>query len=138
MDGVPGGTPLSPRDLSLAARVDVLRAAGVCSLKVEGRMKNPAWVRSAVSLLRRAIDEGPGPGPVDRTDRRVVEQPRAGPTLQLRPRPELTRGAGAAADDKSFPGVRDVEALLKRPGSTERLGGFRTRLGNIEFFLPVP
>jgi len=33
----------------------------VRSLKIEGRMKNPSWVRSAVSLLRRAIDEGPGP-----------------------------------------------------------------------------
>jgi collagenase-like PrtC family protease len=56
LDGRPGGTPLSPYDLSLAARVGELRAAGVRSLKIEGRMKNPSWVRSAVRLLRKGID----------------------------------------------------------------------------------
>jgi collagenase-like PrtC family protease len=56
LDGRPAGTPLSPLDLSLAARVDELRAAGVRALKIEGRMKNPSWVRSAVKLLRRGID----------------------------------------------------------------------------------
>jgi len=56
LDGRPGGTPLSPYDLSLAARVGELRAAGVRALKIEGRMKNPSWVRSAVRLLRKGID----------------------------------------------------------------------------------
>jgi collagenase-like PrtC family protease len=56
LDGRPGGTPLSPHDLSLAARVGELRAAGVRALKIEGRMKNPSWVRSAVKLLRKGID----------------------------------------------------------------------------------
>lgn len=56
LDGRPGGTPLSPHDLSLSARVGELRAAGVRALKIEGRMKNPSWVRSAVRLLRKGID----------------------------------------------------------------------------------
>jgi hypothetical protein len=56
LDGRPGGTPLSAHDLSLATRVDELRAAGVRALKIEGRMKNPSWVRAAVALLRKAID----------------------------------------------------------------------------------
>ena len=56
LDGRPGGTPLSAHDLSLATRVEELRAAGVRALKIEGRMKNPSWVRAAVALLRKAID----------------------------------------------------------------------------------
>jgi collagenase-like PrtC family protease len=56
LDGRPGGTPLSAHDLSLAARVGELRAAGVRALKIEGRMKNPSWVRGAVKLLRKGID----------------------------------------------------------------------------------
>jgi collagenase-like PrtC family protease len=56
LDGRPGGMPLSPHDLSLVARVAELRAAGVRALKIEGRMKNPSWVRSAVRLLRKGID----------------------------------------------------------------------------------
>lgn len=56
LDGRPAGMALSPHDLSLASRVAELRAAGVRSLKIEGRMKNPSWVRSAVRLLRKGID----------------------------------------------------------------------------------
>lgn len=55
-DGRPAGTPLSMHDLSLVARVADLRAAGVRALKIEGRLKTPAWVRAAVSLYRKAID----------------------------------------------------------------------------------
>ena len=55
-DGQPVGTPFSMHDLSLIAHLDDLRAAGVHTLKVEGRMKNPAWVRSTIGLLRRALD----------------------------------------------------------------------------------
>ena len=57
LDGVPSGTPLSIHDLSLATRIDELKAAGVRALKIEGRMKNPSWVRGAVALLRKAIDQ---------------------------------------------------------------------------------
>jgi collagenase-like PrtC family protease len=60
LDGRPGGTPFSLHDLSLAGHVDALRGAGVRALKIEGRMKNPSWVRAAVARLRAAIDH-PGP-----------------------------------------------------------------------------
>ena len=61
VDGRPGGTPFSMNDLSLATRVEELRAAGVSALKIEGRMKNPSWVGATVALLRKAIDRTAAP-----------------------------------------------------------------------------
>ncbi len=61
LDGAPGGTPFSMHDLSLVARVDELRRARVRSLKIEGRMKNPSWVRAAVALFRKALSAEPPP-----------------------------------------------------------------------------
>jgi collagenase-like PrtC family protease len=52
----PPGTPLSMRDLSAVGRVEELRRAGVRGLKIEGRLKNAAWVGEAVSLCRHALD----------------------------------------------------------------------------------
>jgi collagenase-like PrtC family protease len=49
-------TPFSMRDLSTPHRIHELRAAGVGALKIEGRMKNAAWVRRAVAIYRRAVD----------------------------------------------------------------------------------
>jgi len=56
----PLGTPLSMRDLSAIHRLADLRRAGVRALKIEGRLKNAAWVRQAVGLYRRAL-EGEAP-----------------------------------------------------------------------------
>jgi U32 family peptidase len=53
--GRAAGTPLSMRDLTTVQRLDELRAAGVTALKIEGRLKNAAWVRRAVGLYRRAL-----------------------------------------------------------------------------------
>ena len=52
--------PLSLKDLSLARHLPVLMDAGVASLKIEGRMKSPAYVGGVVSIWRRLIDEGRG------------------------------------------------------------------------------
>ena len=49
------GTLLSMRDLAAIERLDALRDAGVAGLKIEGRLKSPAWVRRAVTLYRRAL-----------------------------------------------------------------------------------
>ncbi|MGD0516298.1 MAG: peptidase U32 family protein [Thermoguttaceae bacterium] len=51
----PAGTPLSMKDLSLIDRLPDLRRAGVTALKIEGRLKNAAWVSRAVSLFKRAL-----------------------------------------------------------------------------------
>ncbi len=50
---------LSLRDLSLFDRVQELRALGVRSLKIEGRMKRPEYVAAAVRVCRAAIDGEP-------------------------------------------------------------------------------
>lgn len=54
-DGVPAGTPWSMRDLATIDRLDELRKAGVHALKIEGRLKNAAWVHQAVQLYRQAL-----------------------------------------------------------------------------------
>ncbi|MBQ9898944.1 MAG: U32 family peptidase, partial [Ruminococcus sp.] len=49
---------LSLKDLSLIPRVDELRSIGVDSLKIEGRMKRPEYVASAVNELKCALGGG--------------------------------------------------------------------------------
>ena len=54
----PGGTghDLSLRDLSMITRMDQLRQAGVCSAKIEGRMKRPEYVAAATAACRASAD----------------------------------------------------------------------------------
>lgn len=53
-----GGHPLSLCDLALAGHVRALIDSGVCSLKIEGRMKSPAYVYGVTRMYRRLLDEG--------------------------------------------------------------------------------
>lgn len=50
--------PLSLRDLSLARHIKELIAAGVASLKIEGRMKSPTYVYEVTKIYRTLLDEG--------------------------------------------------------------------------------
>lgn len=52
--------PLSLKDLTLAPHVPALIDLGVASLKIEGRMKSPEYVRDVVSIWRRLLDERRG------------------------------------------------------------------------------
>lgn len=52
------GYPLSLRDLSLASHITELIDSGVSSLKIEGRMKSPAYVYTVTSIYRKLLDEG--------------------------------------------------------------------------------
>ncbi|HHZ20593.1 MAG TPA: U32 family peptidase [Firmicutes bacterium] len=47
---------LSPKDLCLLADLPKLHEAGVCSLKIEGRMKSPEYVGTVVRVYRQAVD----------------------------------------------------------------------------------
>ncbi len=47
---------LSLKDMSHLSAVQDLAQAGVCSLKIEGRMKRPEYVAAAVSACRAAVD----------------------------------------------------------------------------------
>ena len=53
-----GGYPLSLSDLSLARHIPALIESGVSSLKIEGRMKAPAYVGGVTAIYRRLLDEG--------------------------------------------------------------------------------
>lgn len=54
-----GGNALSLKDLSLVDELDRLERAGVCSFKIEGRMKRPEYVAAAVTACRNSIDGTP-------------------------------------------------------------------------------
>ena len=51
-----GGYPLSLKDLCLAEHITELIACGVSSLKIEGRMKSPAYIRGVAGIYRRLLD----------------------------------------------------------------------------------
>ena len=59
----PGGTghDLSLKDMSFIDHIEKLQEAGVCSAKIEGRMKRPEYVAAAVSACRHAADHEPVP-----------------------------------------------------------------------------
>lgn len=50
------GHDLSLKDLSLIEDVNTLSDAGVCSLKIEGRMKRPEYVAAAVAACKNAYE----------------------------------------------------------------------------------
>lgn len=50
---------LSPKDINLSENLDKLIAAGVASLKIEGRMRRPEYVGEAVYCYRCALDKIP-------------------------------------------------------------------------------
>ena len=50
--------PLSLKDLSLAEHIGDIIESGVASLKIEGRMKSPEYVRGVTAIWRELLDEG--------------------------------------------------------------------------------
>ena len=52
-----GSYPLSLKDSSLAIHIPTLIDMGVSSLKIEGRMKSPEYVRDVAKIYRRLLDE---------------------------------------------------------------------------------
>lgn len=49
------GYALSLKDLSVMHHLEALHQAGICSLKIEGRMKRPEYVAAAVTACRKAL-----------------------------------------------------------------------------------
>ena len=47
---------LSLKDMCLIDHIDELKAAGVCSFKIEGRMKRPEYVAAAVTAYKNAVN----------------------------------------------------------------------------------
>lgn len=52
------GYPLSLKDMCLAKHVTKIIDARIASLKIEGRMKDPAYVYAVTSVYRKLLDEG--------------------------------------------------------------------------------
>ena len=55
--------PLSLKDMSLSEHVTDIIDSGVASLKIEGRMKSPEYVRGVTAIWRRLLDEGRNASP---------------------------------------------------------------------------
>lgn len=53
-----GSYPLSIKDMCLASHITEILELGVCSLKIEGRMKSPEYVYGVTRIYRRLLDEG--------------------------------------------------------------------------------
>ena len=64
---------LSPQDLAAYELVPDLLAAGICSLKIEGRLKTPEYVANITRHYREAIDTALAGRPVRFTPRQVEE-----------------------------------------------------------------
>jgi len=48
---------LNSKDLCLVSYIDQLKKAGVCSFKIEGRMKSEYYLATVINAYRRAIDD---------------------------------------------------------------------------------
>jgi putative protease len=57
------GFYFSPNDLSAIELMPELTQAGICSLKIEGRMKSAEYVNKVVSAYRRVLDAAPNKRP---------------------------------------------------------------------------
>ena len=51
-----GGSNLSLKDLSLVDELERLEKSGICSFKIEGRMKRPEYVAAAVTACKNSIE----------------------------------------------------------------------------------
>jgi collagenase-like PrtC family protease len=109
LGGQPAGTPLSMHDLTAIGRLGELHKAGVTALKIEGRLKNAAWVGRAVTLYRKAL--GQTSAADDAGQQPAVEE------QLLREAAELAAYSGRAITSGYFDGSRaDLTGVAARPG----------------------
>jgi putative protease len=59
-DGRYLGRLFSMKDLNLLPHLALLQDAGICAVKIEGRLKSPAWVACAVRRARAALQRADG------------------------------------------------------------------------------
>jgi collagenase-like PrtC family protease len=122
------GYPFSMKDLDLFPHLETLCDLGVTALKIEGRMKPPAWVGCVVHWLRKALDRPgrPGLSPDD-----LAAFNRDVSVLFSRPRTAAYfEGRTDASEliNTGFPGHRglDVGEFRIVPGTTGNSVRFRT------------
>ncbi len=100
---------LSLKDLSLCDAAQELASLGVCSLKIEGRMKRPEYVAAAVSVCRAAIDGRP-------IDLQLAEDLRA-----VFSRNGFTDGYYTGHRDMAMFGARTKDDVTAAPAAQKRL-----------------
>lgn len=114
------GYYFSPNDLSAIDLLPELEQAGICSLKIEGRMKSAEYVNKVVGAYRRVLDAGP--------KERQVALKEAKQFLKESFGRQPTKGflAGAQPSDMAIPSIK---------GATGRYLGevARVRGGEISF-----
>lgn len=93
-----GGYPLSLKDSSLAIHIPKLIECGVASLKIEGRMKSPEYVRDVAKIYRRLLD-----GRREATREEMTE------LAEIFSRGGFTDGYFTGRIDKSMLGVRSED-----------------------------
>ncbi len=117
VDGEAVGTAMSMRDLVTVDRLADLAAAGVASIKIEGRLKKPEWVGEAVALYRQAL------GP--RRENPRPANPDADAVARAR---KLAAYAGrettSAYLDGSFSGLTGVAARKTSRAADDAIGDF--------------
>jgi U32 family peptidase len=118
--GLPGkrGYWFSCRDLDLSGRVADLAEAGICSLKVEGRMKSPEYCFAVARLYRGRIDALSSEGPDEVEMRARIEAARVAFSRSPSEGWLLERG-GSRIVDSAYPGHRGVRAgrIVKAAGT---------------------
>lgn len=72
-----GSYLLNSKDLRLLSRIPDIAAAGICSLKVEGRMKSEFYIATVASAYRKAIDEFSAYGRIPHVDELNAQLERA-------------------------------------------------------------
>ncbi len=124
--GMEDGYAFSMKDLALGESTTALRGAGVTALKIEGRMKSPLYVATAVDYYRRLLDGKLSEG-------EAVELQERMQTVFARPWTKLYFDSRAARDvaDRDTAGHRGVhigkvEAVRKLAQGQYALR-FRTR-----------
>ena len=111
---------LSVRDFDLSARLGEMIDAGICSFKIEGRLKDRTYVRNIVSLYRRLLD-------IEIAKRNDVERSSVGcSTIEFEPNASrtFTRGAGEYFFDGKRRGVASFDtpkAMGERIGKIARI-----------------
>ncbi len=94
-DNIAEGYLLSPKDIATVDILPQLIEAGIASLKIEGRMKNPEYVAGVTGIYRKYIDmafDSPATYAVDPQDKKAL--------AQLFNRGGFTEGCGARNDER--------------------------------------
>jgi putative protease len=133
-----GGEPrysFSMKDLALEDQVCKLVAAGVDSLKIEGRKKSPIYVAAVTALYRRILDGAPRAETQERAGdvRAIFSRAQTALCLDQRHAPEVTdpelvghrgRLIGVVREVRRTPGGRE-ELIFKTTHPLERHDGLQ-------------